>query len=212
MATSPTDLTTVGAVAAYMAMQSPITPNTTAQLQQLVSAASLYITTYCSVDNFNSATYTETLSGNGRDRVFTRNWPITAVSSVTVNGQAIPASTGFGSPGYLFDNTSILIRPGQGSAMAMNFNVYPGSSWFFYKGIANVVVTYTAGFTTIPADLAQCAIEIAATSYVRSQNVYKKSIGSGVAGAHGTTDFGLEIPLMCQQTIRNYQRVWSTST
>lgn len=204
-----TDLTTAAAVQAYLGPTASAAAM--AQLSQLVSAASGYIHRRCGVDNFNSASYTETYNGNGTQQLFLRNWPVTAVSSLQVDSMVIPQSAGYGSPGYLWDVSSIVIRPGGGGNIAYSFRSFPGNQYLFNPGVQNVVVSYTAGFNPVPADLAEACIEIAAESFARSQNVGKESIGTGVAGAHGNTNFTwgkLVIPLLCDAVIRNYERVW----
>lgn len=198
----PTDLCEVADVLGYIGNTSSTYAQE--QIQQCVSAASLYILSACSVDNFNTADYSETYSGNGASRLFLRNWPVTGITALTINGVAITASTAWNTPGYTFDKTSLILRPG---TLAFP-NTVPG---IFTKGIANVQVSYTAGFATIPADLAQAAIEIAANTYVKGQNPMKSSISSGVGGATGTVKFGPEITATAQQTICRYQRVWGTS-
>lgn len=197
-----TDLCTVADVTAFIGQTVSTAANT--ELQALVSAASLYITSTCSVDNFNSASYTEDYSGNDSHRLYLRNWPISAVASLTVNGVAISPSTAWNQAGFVFDRTGILLR----GATRTFPGIPPGR---FPRGIKNITVVYTAGFETMPPDLAQAAIEIAANTYVRGQNPYKASSSSSVPGATGNARFGLEVPLTAQQTIRNYQRVWGTS-
>lgn len=204
-----TDLTTGAAVQAYLGPTASAAAS--AQLAQFVSAASGYIYRRCGVDSFTPGTYTETYNGNGTQQLFLRNWPVTNVASLQVDSMLIPQSTGFGSPGYVWDVSSIIIRPGGGGNIAYSFRSFPGNQYLFNPGVQNIVVTYTAGFNPPPADLVEACIEIAAESFTRSQNVGKESIGTGVAGAHGNTTFTwgkLCVPKLCDAVIRNYERVW----
>lgn len=90
---------------------------------------------------------TERRHGNGRDMIQLRDAPILSVSSLTVSGSAVALSDGT-SPGYLFaDNALYLI------------------GLCFTRGRYNVVVTYSAGYASIPPDLAHAVIEIAAQAY-----------------------------------------------
>jgi hypothetical protein len=73
--------------------------------------------------------------------------PVTAVTSVTVDGVAIPARTVIGGTGWVF------------SAGGVDLVGYS-----FTAGIQNVVFVYTAG-ETVPADLEQAVIEHAALRY-----------------------------------------------
>lgn len=109
-----------------------------------------------------SASYTETRSGTGGNALTLRNRPISAVSSVTVNGTAWAASDGR-STGYVFD----------GETLFAIGNIFARAS-------QNVVVTYTAGYATVPADLEQACIELVGAKYKERDRIGIQS--KGLAG------------------------------
>lgn len=101
--------------------------------------------------------YTETYDGIPSYRLPLRNWPIRSVQSLTIQGIAVPASTGYGTPGYVIDGNgkSISIPSQYGTASPMSFqrlgqfydqNVVPQRGRPFNSGLQSIVVSYTAGF------------------------------------------------------------------
>ena len=50
-----------------------------------------------------SASYTETRDGTGGTRMYMKNSPITAITSVTVDGVVIPARSALGQAGFYLD-------------------------------------------------------------------------------------------------------------
>lgn len=94
------------------------------------------------------AAFTERRSGACTDVLSVRNGPVTAVASLTIDGEAISASDGT-SAGYYFQDDEIYLLGG------LRFN----------SGRKNILLTYTGGYTTIPADIAHATIEIAAQAY-----------------------------------------------
>jgi hypothetical protein len=146
MTTTPglNDLTTVAAVQAFLTDL----PTSDANLiQSLVSNASAFIQTYTS-RSFISGTYTEVRDGNGRDSIALFNGPVSSVTSVTVDNQTIPASPGWPQPGYSVDETCVWLR-----------------NYCFRRGRGNVTIVYTAGYASIPGDLAQACIELVVFKY-----------------------------------------------
>jgi len=100
-----------------------------AALAKLIVDASSSILRAAAVEHFydDESDIVERRNGNGRDRMMTRQKPITGVSSLTIDGAVTPASDGR-SRGFLFDATTIYLI---------------GTS--FAPGVQNVIVTYTAG-------------------------------------------------------------------
>lgn len=130
-----TDLTTLDTLKSYLNPGS----NDDKLLQRLLSAASVAIENWLSRD-VKSQAYTEFFDGTGgRVLVMPQN-PVTAVASVTINGNAIPAGN-VTTAGYYFTDTAIIL-----------------TGYSFTRGNANVVVVYTAGYATIPYDLEQACI------------------------------------------------------
>ena len=161
------DLTTISSVQAILpagssAVVSALAPAAQqAILQGLITSASLKFINetgraigangtgpYAGID-----TYSETYDGNGGTRQFLVNAPIQAVSSLTIGNTAIQASTSFNVGGYVIDGTkaSISLRWGGGTTVTLG---YPGFGGTFGWLPQSVFVNYTAGYSTIPQDIA----------------------------------------------------------
>jgi hypothetical protein len=116
---------------------------------QLINACSSAIENYCR-RKFKGQTFTEDYDGTNHKYINLKNYPVSAVSTVSVDGTALNAS------GYVCKKeTGVLVRK--------------GGKW--NEGDVNVTVTYTAGFATIPDDL-----ELACKIYVNS--IYKADVQS----------------------------------
>jgi hypothetical protein len=157
---------------------------------------------------FNEPTeYTEVQDGQGGIRAFLRNAPIQSVTSVTVGSQTVPASTGLTNPGYVIDQNrrSIAIRPGGGSGTFQNFgNFYGALSWTFCEGIQNVQFVYTAGYASVPSDLAEACAMLVAVNYARKSRLELASVALPEAGQ--TSYRGFAIPPQVLIVINKYKR------
>lgn len=143
------DLTTVGNVKAY----AQITDNSQdAVLARLVSAFSAWFLNQINRGALISATYTENRNGQGGDSITLNNWPITAITSLSVDGNVIPASPGPGQFGYVFDPYSLWIVAPSGCSSR-------GSAMRFNKGRGNVQIVYVAGYASVPLDVEQAVID-----------------------------------------------------
>jgi len=129
-----TDLTTLTNVEAWLGL--PPGNADEALLQRLVTSASGFVESWCG-RQFAQAAYTETRHGTGGWRMPFANPPVTAVTGVTIDGQAVT--------GFSFTPT----------ILALDDCRFTGK----------VVLSYVAGYATIPAELEQAVIELAAMAY-----------------------------------------------
>lgn len=119
---------------------------TDALLARLITAVSTYIQTWLN-RTIRNLPYTETRSGLGMPTMMLGHSPVTSVSSLTIDGQTVPARAALVLPqtaaswsGYVFDEVRLML-----------------SGWCFSRGFNNVTVSYAAGFLvsneaqTIPA-------------------------------------------------------------
>lgn len=168
--------------------------NTDAVLTTLVTNASAFIETYCN-RTFAQAPYTETRNGGCGQKMFLLNGPVVSVASVSVDGQAVPVAPDAVSYGFVWDNMTVYIRPGQGSY---------GGPMEFTKGIQNVTVTYTAGFAAIPLDVAQACIELVALKFAKRQRIDKSSetIGGQQTQAYSMADMPAQVKAALQAYVR----------
>lgn len=167
--------------------------NSDAVLTTLISNASTAIESYCN-RVFAQATYTETRNGGCGPKLYLMNGPVTAVTSVTVNGQSVPPAPDAVSYGFVFDSSIVYIRPGG----------YPGE---FYKGIQNVTVVYTAGYATTPPDVNQACVLWVAAIFAKRSRIDKKSetLGQQQTQSYDTGP----MPAITKQMLSSYVR-WNS--
>ena len=159
------DLTSLANVKAWFAPPLAATTDDTL-LQRLITAASGFILTWLDRDLVEQS-YSEIRDGTGGRRLALAHTPVTAVTSLAIDGVAISPMPDATSPGYGFTATQILLR---GHA--------------FNRGIRNVVVTYTAGYAATPPEVEQACIELVALRYrerERIGHVSKSLAGETVA-------------------------------
>lgn len=116
-------------------------------LQRMIDAASATIEKYCG-RTFLQANYTESKDGSGQRRMTVRNIPVTAVASVTVNDKPIPARQSATGQGFTFDEYGVKL-----------------TGYDFADGYDNVVISYTAGFAEVPADVDMACCELVSLRY-----------------------------------------------
>jgi len=155
-------------------------------LDMLVTAASAWIKNYTNRDLL-TASYTETLNGTGRGSLILTHYPVTAVASLSVDGAAVVARPSVTTSGFTFEDRVIRL-----------------SGSVFTKGIQNIVVAYTAGFATAPADLEQCAIELVGLKYRERTRIGESTKAMG----DQTVSFLVrELPVQVKSTLDQYKRV-----
>lgn len=128
---------------------------------RLITSASTYIKTWTNRD-FTQQAYTRRLNGNGRCSMPFPDYPVSAVSVLTVNEIAIPASPDSTQNGYRFDDRFLYL-------VGFSLN----------KGFQNVLITYTAGYSPIPADVEEACIEMIASRYKARSRVDEVSKNLG---------------------------------
>jgi hypothetical protein len=155
-----------------------------AELSRLITAASAFVRSYCGRD-FSSQSYSQVWSGKGAVQMPFRQYPVTAVASLTIDGVTVPPSDGV-TPGYVFDDHFLMLM-----------------GYRFTRGFNNVQVSYTAGFDPIPYDLEQVVIELVGLRRSQAQTKGKSSQGM----ANETTTFIVKDMLPSSQTaIELYKR------
>ena len=132
-------------------------------LSRLISASSDFIQTWLN-RQIAQAAYTETRDGTGGTKLMFANYPVTAVSSVVIDGVTIPPSTSPSMPGYVFSQTVLSLR----------------GSYVFTYDVQNVQIAYTAGFVTTPTEIEQACIELVSLRYRERSRIGQAS--KGLAG------------------------------
>jgi hypothetical protein len=146
------DLTTLANVKSWFAPPLATTTDD-ALLQRLVTAASQFIQTWLD-RSVGAQSYTETRDGTGGTRLAFANTPVTTVSSLSVDGLAIPPAPDAVSPGYIASATRLSLR-----------------GYAFTCGVQNVTVAYTAGYAATPPEVEQACIELVALRYRERERI-----------------------------------------
>jgi uncharacterized phiE125 gp8 family phage protein len=155
--TGGTALTSVSAVKTYLGNTKTTDDDLFARL---VVAASKYFEQQAN-RTITLTTYTESFYGIGGSVVVTKQYPIVAVSAVTVDGVAIPACVVATDYGYRVTGNGIVLR-----------------GYEFTEG-AFIELAYTAGYADVPADVEQAVIELTADRYKYRQRQGKTSESMG---------------------------------
>jgi hypothetical protein len=134
------DLTTTARVKDYLGITNA---NQDLLIARLITRASGQIAKFCTRKFDRQSFVAARYNGNGGQRLFLPNAPITVVGSVSVDGVDIPASADGIVAGYQFDDRMIYLFGG----------------YVFARGFRNVVVSYTTAFAsgetgTIPSESA----------------------------------------------------------
>lgn len=112
--------------------------------------------------NVMTASYAETRDGTGTPTLMLLNFPVSAVASVQFVG---PAPGGIALPQTLIAGQDYTFTK---FALKMYYGRWP-------KGIQNILVNYTAGYQSMPADLTHAATKVAALRYRELQRIGQKS-------------------------------------
>lgn len=138
------DLTTVDHAKDWLGITDTNSDDT---LQRLVTGTSIFIQSWLN-RRIALQSYSEVRNGSGvgrgRNVLTFRNSPVQSVQLVKVDGIVVSASPdgGIFQPGYGFDNRSVWIAQ-VNTAIALRANAGAG----FTKGISNILLTYTAGYS-----------------------------------------------------------------
>jgi hypothetical protein len=116
-------------------------------LTRLVTAASQFIQTWLG-RQISLQTYTEQRDGTGGRLLAFANVPVTAVTSLVIDGVPIPQAPDTQSPGFVFSASMLYLQ-----------------GYRLTRGFQNVAVVYTAGFASTPSEIEQACIELVALRY-----------------------------------------------
>lgn len=155
------DLTTLAAVKLWLGLSGT---DEDALLQSLITAASGTIQSYLGRDLLVGARL-ETRNGLGGTALVVAHRPLVSVESLQVDQITIPPASG-AAGGYLFSDTTIRLTGG----------------WRFGAGVGNVRIAYTAGYATVPPEIAQACTELVALKYKEREHLGVS--GKSLAGEH----------------------------
>jgi len=158
-----------------------------ALLTRLISASSDYIQTWLSRD-ISLQPYVSTRNGTGGKRMMFKNYPVASITYLKIDGTTIPLSTN-GANGYVSDTYTLMLI-----------------GYTFTRGYQNVELSYTAGYASVPKEIAQACIELVALRYKDRDHIsmVSKSIGGEVV-TYSQKDMSDSI----KTTLSNYKKVIS---
>ncbi len=185
MTAAAEDLTTLATVKQWVGIPTGTTTDD-ALIQDLITACSVFILSWMTRD-IKSQSYTEYYDGVGGNRLFLANYPITAVASLSVDGLAIPAASSVLGPGYRFTN-----------------NIVSLNGYKFGPGDANILITYTAGFASVPADLARAATEMVGYKYKEKDRI---GVSSKTLASEVVSFTVKDMPDTVKTTLKQYKMV-----
>ena len=179
------DLTTLASVKQWLNLASGSTSDD-ALLSALITAYSEYIQTYINRE-FASATYSDNWDGSGGSFMLFPNYPVTAVSSLSIDDISIPFVTNTTDSGYRFDKNRIWLN-----------------NYLFNSGMGNIAVTYTAGYASVPPEIARATVELVGLRYREKDRIGMSSKTlAGEITAFITKDF----PDSVKTILNNYRKV-----
>lgn len=108
-------------------------------LDSLIKRVSGVVYGYLSRPNFARHTVTERRDGQQSNAILLREWPVTSVTSVTVGNTIIPQCASLVDAGWYLEPWNSL-PPGINQRLVLRGHV-------FTRGIANVQIVYTAGYS-----------------------------------------------------------------
>lgn len=137
---SPYDLTDLADLKAWLDVQSD---DDDAVLAALISQLSRTILSLCDRASIVPALHEETRDGGDEEAIVLREWPVTAIQSLTINGRVIaPASAlvagGARTPGYVLESPG-RAPPGRMQKLSLRGLRFP-------PGVQNVSIAYRAGY------------------------------------------------------------------
>ena len=194
--TSPAayDLTTIANVKALLGTSAPSSDTV---LQSLVTASSQMILNWCGRGTFLTSTVTDWYDGSGKDWMLLRQWPVQSITSIFFDTTTI-TSPATGLPlnnGYLLEP----ILPAGGHQRLTLFG------YCFPRGRSNVQVVYTAGYSTVPTDVAQVCNEVVIEAFNRSKRL---GITSQTVGGEQTTAYmQKDVNAWCASALSSYKRL-----
>lgn len=214
------DLTTLAMVQASVS----VNVSDVGLVSAMITALSRHIVTRTGRTALNAvAIITDRLDGSGSDKQFLSEFPVQSVTSVTVLGQTVPPSADGFTAGWVNDPYSIILQPGTTIGGIISAATYLQPMGRFPKGRRNVIVTYTAGYTTAggptpfppgdpvyngaPSDLGQAVTEFLAQQYKKRDWVDQASKTLTNTGENiRFRDW--EFPPWIATVIQQYKRPW----
>jgi hypothetical protein len=179
------DLVSLADVKAYLG--GDLQSNDDAVLSRLISAASTFFVTACARPIL-AHSYSEFYDGKGNGRLYLRQTPVMGVTSLSIDEAVVPQAMAPGEPGWRLNGNIVLLF----------------GHWFA-RGLVNVAVTYTAGYPTAPADVAEAVMELVGLRYRGRDRLGK--VTESIGGMATTSYTQRDVSPFVASVIARYTRV-----
>lgn len=156
-----TELTTLGAVKAWLSLPDT-NVNADDLLTGLITAASGWIEDLLE-RTIALTSYSANFNGTGGHVLALPEYPVVAVSAVSIDGIVIPVAPPPGPNqssvgGYLFDDSAVYLR-----------------GYKFTRGVQNVGISWQGGYAAVPVAVAQAAIELVSLRFKERDRIGEQS-------------------------------------
>jgi hypothetical protein len=160
------NLTTLAKVKRYLGPEAEDTISADDILTDLIASSSAWVENRIG-RSLSEAAYTETRDGNGDTRMILEHYPVadSPELTLTVDGETLPKRTTVDGDGWVLTESEI--------------GVLDLVGYLFTVGVDNVVISYTAGYATVPADIEQACIEHVALRYSDRKRIGVDSMSAG---------------------------------
>jgi uncharacterized phiE125 gp8 family phage protein len=186
MAADPKDLVTLAQVKTHLGLRLD-SDATDLVLQAIITSASRWLMNQLH-SNIKEATYTKTFHGDGTSGLTLPDGPVAAVTEVKVDGEVVDEQLAVNEPGWVLCNGRVRLVDS-----------------LFNEGVANVEVTYRAGYATVPEDLQLACLELVGSIYRGRDRigVLSRSVPSGESITFRAED----VPFITKLVMENYTTV-----
>ncbi len=178
------DLCTVSQVKHLLPINKSVTTDDPL-IQRLITSASETMRNEIG-DVINSVTRSEVYDGTGTGKLLFRHQPVMGVASVAIGPPSANRVA-------LTENVDFVFTKYGIQSLGRSFP----------KGVANIAVTYTAGYVAIPADIAEKTAKVAALRYKEAERLGQSSKTlAGETITFDTKDFPADVMATIQQYLR----------
>ena len=153
----------------------------------LLAPVTAGIDSFCDSSFTLKSNVTEYLNGNSNYKIQPKNVPIISVSALSVDTVAVAAASNEIATGYVFDESTIYLRSGA----------------LFTRGVRNIKLTYTAGYSVVPDDVRQAAVEWILFKLAKRDRPDKKSEIIGQQTVHFDMN---DMPAGVASALKQYRR------